>query len=48
MAGIMEPNAVVQGTTLVQINAGQRVTRGHDATLESRQLPECSQGRHGL
>jgi hypothetical protein len=26
MAGMMEPNVVVQGTTLVQINAGQRVT----------------------
>ena len=36
MNGTMEPNRVVQGTTLVQINAGQRVTRVHDATLESR------------
>jgi len=32
----MEPNAVVQGDTLVKINAGQRVTWGDDARLESR------------
>jgi hypothetical protein len=42
MAGIMEPNAVAQGTTLVQLNAGQRVSRGHDAIPKSGQLFESS------
>jgi hypothetical protein len=45
MAGIMEPNAVDQGITLVQINAGRRGTREDDAILKSRQLPDFNQGR---
>jgi len=47
MAGLMEPNAVVQGATLVKINAGQRVTWGDDAIPKSGQLLESGQGQHG-